>query len=397
MRHTHVSAAVLGLGCFSAAVAGPVWDEGDKDAGPTPGTARTVSNGSGGQATKVNGATSTALVGEPDLIDLFEFKFAPNASTTGWSIKCEPGWDVELFLFRDYGQGVVHLLAAADDISATNNGAQITSNDVSVDVSGSIRYFLGIAGRGAKPGYLNPSNGVFVPCFPNGLPADWTGILVPSSPRFDGWQGAVTTAGAYTNNVAGIEIILADDCSDAALLQEGANLLNTTAATTTALSYDMACSFDGQSGMGRDVWFFFDPACAGQAEVRTCDFVTFDTVIVVYEVEAGGACPTDPTPLACNDDASGGCTSGSMYASHVTFDVDACHRYYVRVGGYCGTPGTNGLCSLASSGTGSVGFSPPNCAPSCPATTDVNGDGIVDGADLTLLLSTWGSDGSLGQ
>ncbi len=391
MNRTSLSAAVLGLSCSTLAWAGPVWEEGDKDAGPSPASSRTISNGSGGQATKVNGATSSALVGSPDLIDLYEFEFDPSAS--GWSIECRPGWDVELFLFRDYGQGVVHLVAAADDISATDNGAKLTSLDVSVDTSSSARYFLGVTGSGAQPGYTNPTTGAFIKCFPT-LPTNWTGVLTsPQNPRFDSWIGTISTAGSYSNDVTGIQIILSDGCSDAALLADGLNLLDNTSATTTDLNYDMSCSWNGTSGMGKDVWFVYEPACAGSATVETCDLIDFDSVIVVYEVEAGGACPSSPAPHACNDDGSG-CAG---YSSTVTFPVDLCHRYFIRVGGYCGSPGTNGLCASGDSGSGSLRLSPPVCSPSCPPSSDVNGDGIVDGADLSILLSTWGTDGSLGQ
>ncbi|MDA0803904.1 MAG: hypothetical protein O2819_09185 [Planctomycetota bacterium] len=389
-----ILAVFISLGCANAALAGPVWEEGSKDAGEVVATARTVSGGAGGSATKINGSTSTALMGTPDLIDLLQFKFDPSVfSGAPWSIDCRPGWDVYLFLFLDLGDGVVHLIAAADDISATEDGARISSTDVTLNSQFSnSRYFLAITGKGAQPGYLNVTTGAFLKCF-SSLPTDWNGVLFPQNPRFSNWIGTASSAGSYSNNVTGIQIILSDTCADAAYLNDGQNLLDNTAATTDSLSYDMSCSFGGDAGMGKDVWFIYDPVCAGSATVETCGFINFDSVIVVYEVEGDGACPVSSTPHACNDDGSG-C---SGYSSTVTFTVDPCHRYFVRVGGYCGSPDTNGLCTSASSGFGSVKLTPPECNPLCLPSSDLNADGIVDGADLTLLLTTWGTNGALGQ
>lgn len=388
MRMIALLSLVIASSVVSSSYAGPDWDEGNKDAGQTPPTARSVSSGSGGSVTKISGATSTALVAGGDNVDLYEIQFDPQAS--GWIIDCQPGWDVQLFLFRKYSDDVVHLLAAADDISANNNGAKLTNFMVSVDTNA--RHYLAVTGPGMTPGYINPTSGAFQACYSNGLPVNWTGVLTPDSPRFDNWIGTATAAGPYQNSVSGLRMILSDSCADAALLASGENSLNTLAATTDPLAYDSAgCSFNGSSGMGKDVWFVYDPECAGSAIVSTCGLINFDSVIVVYEVEAGGSCPVDATPHACNDDGAG-CTG---YSSRVTFDVDTCHTYYIRVGGYCGSPGAGGVCATASSGYGNVSLTPPSCGGGSQ-TADINGDGIVDGADLTLLLTLWGTDGTGG-
>ena len=66
---------ILVCSLAGSAFAGPEWDEGAKDAGSTTTTSQTVSGSTNTAVTRVRGGTSaTALVGTPDLVDIYLVK-----------------------------------------------------------------------------------------------------------------------------------------------------------------------------------------------------------------------------------------------------------------------------------------------------------------------------------
>jgi hypothetical protein len=77
--------------------------------------------------------------------------------------------------------------------------------------------------------------------------------------------------------------------------------------------------------------------------------------------------------VGCDDNTAGCAGNGSQ----VTWQASAGSVYYIRVGS-----------PIAASGTGQLVYS---CVtpPQCPA--DLDGDGLVDGSDLGVLLGAWGS------
>jgi len=88
------------------------------------------------------------------------------------------------------------------------------------------------------------------------------------------------------------------------------------------------------------------------------------------------ACGDAASVIACDDD---GCTQGAApYTSRLTFDAVAGTTYYIAVGGF--DEFVAGPFHLE------IGVPVP---PANPA--DINADGTVDGADLTILLGAWGS------
>ena len=115
---------------------------------------------------------------------------------------------------------------------------------------------------------------------------------------------------------------------------------------------------------------------AGTATFSTCGTANFDT-----RLELWTGCPNaGGTILACNDDGSG-C---SGFTSLMTATVSCGTQYLVRLGAY----GSTGF------GTGTLTITPgtTTCAPPCPA--DLNGDHIVNGADLGIVLGNWGNSGA---
>ena len=121
---------------------------------------------------------------------------------------------------------------------------------------------------------------------------------------------------------------------------------------------------------GGDVWFRHRVVCDGELLVGTCNFSDFDTLIDVYR----GNC-TDLVPVACNDDDTF-CSVGSSVTQ--VPDVECGETLWIRVSGVDGGTGTAGI-QISCFGGG------------CPCSADLNGDGIVDGADFGLLLSGFGS------
>ncbi len=129
-------------------------------------------------------------------------------------------------------------------------------------------------------------------------------------------------------------------------------------------------------GIGSDIWYTFTATCTGTATISTCNSTSFSTVIAVYQgVSYGGpgfTCSLGPL-VTCNNN-SAGCNGGSV----VNFDVVPGETFTIRVGGAFGTQGT--------------GVINATCTTTCDG--DINGDGVVNGADLGLLLNQWGGPGS---
>lgn len=124
---------------------------------------------------------------------------------------------------------------------------------------------------------------------------------------------------------------------------------------------------------GSDIWFSYESTCNGSVTFSTCSFTNFDTKIAVYE----GCGFTQPfflcdlsTLLACDDDGCGVFAGGSTVTIPVT--LGECVR--VRVGGYNDAQGE--------------GYVLVDCVPTCAG--DLNGNGVVDAADLSILLGAWG-------
>jgi hypothetical protein len=116
----------------------------------------------------------------------------------------------------------------------------------------------------------------------------------------------------------------------------------------------------------------FTAAAAGSTTVQNCSDTTgsVDARIAVLT-----QCGDASTTIACDDD---GCTAGAApYTAKVTFNAVAGQTYYFAVGGY----------SVGTTGPFNVEIIVP-APPACPA--DLNNDGVVNGADLGLMLGSWG-------
>jgi hypothetical protein len=135
-----------------------------------------------------------------------------------------------------------------------------------------------------------------------------------------------------------------------------------------------SCLESGGNVATADLWFRYRPTADGFLTAATCGQpITFNSAVAVYS----GAC-SGLTLLGCDDDAAGVCLP--LDAASVTVAVDCGVDYLIRVGG--------------GSGTGSLTLTPvggPSCPPPCPA--DLDGNGTVAAADLSILLAGWGGSG----
>lgn len=158
-----------------------------------------------------------------------------------------------------------------------------------------------------------------------------------------------------------------DYCIDSLPVGNGSTPFSTVGATTDGPAPRGACGDVAQ--IDDDIWFRYVAPCSGEAHVSACG--DFDTRLAVY----AGACPEDSTTLLACSDASRACDAGAQ----VNFEVSAGATYRIRVGGGVGRPG-HGTLELAVECSGCLG--------------DLVGDGVVDGADLGVLLGAWGASGS---
>lgn len=128
---------------------------------------------------------------------------------------------------------------------------------------------------------------------------------------------------------------------------------------------------------GPDVWYSYVSPCTGTATFSTCNQAEWNTKIAVYQ-----GCSYSAPFFICNLTTLLGCNDNALFCfggtSSLTINVVEGACYFVRVGG-----------ASDQSGIGTLTIS-PNCT-GCAA--DLNNDAIVDGADLSIMLGGWGSDG----
>ena len=178
-------------------------------------------------------------------------------------------------------------------------------------------------------------------------------------------------------------------------LLDGPNAVTNIGANGTAIDTD-TCT----NRIGSDVWYTYVASCDGSVTFSTCADVNFDSVIAVYSgcgffgAPLFGCSLAASSPIACNDDGSG-CPG---FTSSVTVDCSANQCFFVRLGGYLGAEG-HGVLTVSCSCPGDLngdhvvngadlGILIGNWNGTGPA--DLNGDGIVNGADLGILIGNWG-------
>lgn len=376
------------LGALTAAddgdLAGPIWGEGSTDkAGTSPATAmrtKTVaaSDSSGGTVTSISGSTgTTSLVGAlPDSVDLYEIYVS---SPTQFDVTTQgSSFNTRLFLFKKVvnADGSIDAipLAANDNVSTLANWSRLhntSSTAVLIPGLAAGAHYLAVTNNGAVsttcPRALQPT--------PQFSFTSTTAILQPvNSGELCDWTGSSTASGAYTINiVGGVLLTRPSTCDDAPVLGTGSYAYSTVnnqgEGSENNIGLNNICGVPAT--IRSPTWFRLD-ACTGSTTVRVQPSISGTAAygFVVYT----GACGS-LTPIACSD------TFGT--AGELTFASDACQTYYVAYGPL--KPATSTQFPVVGPGTLIIA-----CTPSAPD-ADINGDGIIDGNDLALLLSQWGS------
>jgi len=168
-----------------------------------------------------------------------------------------------------------------------------------------------------------------------------------------------------------------DECEGAIPLVAGVNIVENINASTGAIQPpDAQCTFFGSSTINNDVWFTYASACDGPVILSLCPgsggSATFDTKLAVW---SGPDCD-NLSIVGCNDDTCG-------TRSEVIFDAVCGQVYFIQFGAW------------ASQGEGTGELILSCVGETCDNPADLNGDGVVDGADLTILLAAWGTDNTI--
>lgn len=125
----------------------------------------------------------------------------------------------------------------------------------------------------------------------------------------------------------------------------------------------------GDDPLGGDVWFEHLVSCDGLMVFSTCGLADFDTMIEIYR----GDCDSLES-IGCNNDDLA-CLAGSSLVQ--IGDAICGETLLIRVAGVDQATG-NGSLAIECLGV------------PCPCPADLDGSGLVDGADFGLLLVSWG-------
>ncbi len=146
---------------------------------------------------------------------------------------------------------------------------------------------------------------------------------------------------------------------------------------TQDLALDGSCDLSaaGDDTIWNVIWFEYRAGRSGPCTVSTCNAADHDTRLAVL----AGCSPS--SVIACNDDAPG-C---SGFTSSLTFEAVCGSTYLIALGGFQAS-------TSLGSGELTVSQDGPVCPPPVPG--DLNGDAVVNGADLGILLTGWGGSGT---
>jgi hypothetical protein len=273
--------------------------------------------------------------GDDILSNAYFLQFTPDADDTYTVSTCNSAaFDTRIGIQTGCDPSTV--IACLDD----TDGCEGFTTTLSADLTGGETYFIVIAGYGAGD-------------------AGNATVQISAGDAPDPCEG-------YTNNCDAPEVLSGD--GDFAFE-------NLCAQSAGDRQFDMT-GFCDPGDFGDDIvwntyYFEYTAQADGDYTFSTCGQATFDTRLFV-------ASSCDPsTTIACNDDGTddaGAACEG--FTSNIQVSLTS-GTYIVGVGGY----------AAANAGTGLLTVLGPDVV-LCPG--DFNGDGVVDGADLTILLGDWG-------
>ena len=258
--------------------------------------------------------------------------------------------------------GALNQIACNGDGPASCGG--FSSEITGVPVTAGVEYLIRIGGWAAGDagsGTLNldvvPGGGGGVEVCDNGVDDDGDGLIDCADPDCSTFPGCGGGGG------------LGDECADPITAFEGANAVDTTAATTSLDPLDPTqCGGTFLGDFNQDIWYAFSPSIDGNMTISTCNSVNFDTDVAAYT----GACGA-LTQIGCNGDAPG-CAGFSSQLDNVPVTAGA--AYLIRLGGFDPvSSGTGTMTITVTPGGGGGGGAGDECI---DAITAVLGDNPVD-------------------
>ena len=160
---------------------------------------------------------------------------------------------------------------------------------------------------------------------------------------------------------------LEDRCEFAQPITEGVLAFDSRDASTDPAWLPSSCNEGAGLAFTHDIWFAFTTTSAGVYRIGTCATGDFDARIAIYE-SCGGL------PMACSDDA---CLGG---AAEVEVGLPCGVQILIRLGGW------------GHGATGMLQIEPVDTMP-CACEPDLDGNGLVDGGDIALILLSFGDSG----
>jgi hypothetical protein len=153
-------------------------------------------------------------------------------------------------------------------------------------------------------------------------------------------------------------------------IQSGSNQVSTIGANAGA----GISGCGGWQNPGPDTWYRYTATCDGVLKIDTCG-AGFDTLLAVYDGcnYTGQFFLCDLSVLlACSDDAPNCSSNGSR----IELNVSSGECFFIRLAGFDGESGA---------ATMTVTMLCDACL------SDLNGDGVVNAADLSAVLGAWGT------
>jgi hypothetical protein len=158
-----------------------------------------------------------------------------------------------------------------------------------------------------------------------------------------------------------------NECESRIVVSDGVTSFTSEFATTDGPEEPLLCTYFDHSTIANDVWYEYTATCSGELTVGLCSS-SFATKLGIYE---GAECPEQPdTVLVCD---AFSCDQNML--SKITMMVQKGETFIIRAGG-----------RVDHSGEGVLAISCEQVL--IPG--DLDGNGVVDGSDLLLLLEGWG-------
>jgi photosystem II stability/assembly factor-like uncharacterized protein len=165
-----------------------------------------------------------------------------------------------------------------------------------------------------------------------------------------------------------------DTCENAIEIFDGSTTFNTSKHSDSGYSVESNCDLMGI--LYKDIWFSYHAKYDGVITLSTCDMNSFDTSIIVYEINEDCGSLVYRT---CSGDVFND-PSCQPYHSALDFIASMDADYIIRVGGWDENSYGSGTLEL----TNEKQDDPSNCP------SDINNDQVTNVSDVLEVINQWG-------